>query len=412
MAEESSSHQQQPEMDITEFHLPELLAGSSETESQLSKNEILRLIHIKDPQIRLQKNYENSGMHWKVFQLVYNNSKRLNWVYCMECKNLLSFNSRHGTSHLKRHGCTKACSESVIGGEKNYEISDYLETRDKQTNRGKCKGCDKEILWNRKKLSSHKRSACPGATEDEKELFAKDPSSNETVGRMTYTTNFTNSDDGVEDTRKFQIADYLDNRDKVTNRGKCKACDKMVLWNREKVSSHKRSACFNIGAEERILFAKSSVEMEDESECSNEEPIEDEIKTFAITQYLNDYVTKTGAGDCKGCGKAVQWKRAKVAAHKRSTCPNSTVEEKEFFAKRPNKGTSSKKKEIQRPLLVIKPKTETKKCSSCFICKDIIGIGHNRLTNNLDYTRTPLFVILGKIRRNFKSASPLIRFSF
>lgn len=53
------------------------------------------------------------------------------------------------------------------------EISNYLDNYDKKTNRGRCKSCEKNIIWSRISLSSHKRASCPSASEDEKRKFAK-----------------------------------------------------------------------------------------------------------------------------------------------------------------------------------------------------------------------------------------------
>ncbi|KAG5671349.1 hypothetical protein PVAND_001551 [Polypedilum vanderplanki] len=39
--------------------------------------------------------------------------------------------------------------------------------------------------------------------------------------------------------KKINIGDYLEKRDKKTNRGKCKVCNMMVVWNRERLARHK-----------------------------------------------------------------------------------------------------------------------------------------------------------------------------
>lgn len=54
----------------------------------------------------------------------------------------------------------------------------------------------------------------------------------------------------------FNINEFLENYNKITDRGKCKSCSKPVSWNRERVASHKRSSCTNVSAEERSFFSK------------------------------------------------------------------------------------------------------------------------------------------------------------
>ena len=40
------------------------------------------------------------------------------------------------------------------------------------------------------------------------------------------------------------------------------------------------------------------------------------------------------SGTCLACNKTVQWSKERLAAHKRSTCPNASIEEKRLFSKR------------------------------------------------------------------------------
>lgn len=55
-----------------------------------------------------------------------------------------------------------------------------------------------------------------------------------------------------------KINNFLENYNKLTNKGTCKTCGKEVQWNRIKLESHKRANCPEISAEERDLFAKKS----------------------------------------------------------------------------------------------------------------------------------------------------------
>ena len=51
-----------------------------------------------------------------------------------------------------------------------YNIGDYLDN--KFQNHGACKVCQKQIIWNRQKLSAHKRSGnCEGQPLSEREFF-------------------------------------------------------------------------------------------------------------------------------------------------------------------------------------------------------------------------------------------------
>lgn len=58
----------------------------------------------------------------------------------------------------------------------------------------------------------------------------------------------------------FKISDYLKDFDKQSNRGKCRACRKRVLWSKERLSGHKRASCPAISEEEKRKFSKISIE--------------------------------------------------------------------------------------------------------------------------------------------------------
>ena len=53
----------------------------------------------------------------------------------------------------------------------------------------------------------------------------------------------------------FPILEFLDERDKETNKGSCKSCGKFVKWSRDSVASHKRKNCLDDDEEARY-FAK------------------------------------------------------------------------------------------------------------------------------------------------------------
>ena len=57
------------------------------------------------------------------------------------------------------------------------------------------------------------------------------------------------------------------------------------------------------------------------------------MQSFEISEYLQD--RNGNRGKCKDCSMMVIWARSRVAAHKRSTCPAASDEEKRKFSKRP-----------------------------------------------------------------------------
>lgn len=55
---------------------------------------------------------------------------------------------------------------------------------------------------------------------------------------------------------------------------------------------------------------------------------------ISISDYLDSFDCVKKIGKCKACDKSVQWAKERLAAHKRSSCPNASVEEKRLFSKR------------------------------------------------------------------------------
>lgn len=53
------------------------------------------------------------------------------------------------------------------------DIRDYLQDYNKETLKGKCKSCLKDVVWGRRALGQHKRSACTNVSTEEKKKFAK-----------------------------------------------------------------------------------------------------------------------------------------------------------------------------------------------------------------------------------------------
>jgi len=70
------------------------------------------------------------------------------------------------------------------------------------------------------------------------------------------------------------------------------------------------------------------------------------MEDFEISNYLQNLDTKKRTGICIACEKPVQWSRDRVAAHKRTSCPNATVEEKRMFAKRKSEPSTSSQYQV------------------------------------------------------------------
>ena len=68
---------------------------------------------------------------------------------------------------------------------------------------------------------------------------------------------------------KFKINQFLEDYNKVTDRGKCKSCSKLISWKRERVASHKRTNCNNVSAGELYFFAKTKHETSFSENSSN-----------------------------------------------------------------------------------------------------------------------------------------------
>ncbi|XP_004212466.1 uncharacterized protein LOC101238619 [Hydra vulgaris] len=58
------------------------------------------------------------------------------------------------------------------------------------------------------------------------------------------------------------------------------------------------------------------------------------MSQIEVAKYLTDYNRQTNYSKCKLCDKRVQWSKERLAAHKRSSCPNASLEEKRLFSKR------------------------------------------------------------------------------
>ncbi|KAG5674167.1 hypothetical protein PVAND_004150 [Polypedilum vanderplanki] len=79
---------------------------------------------------------------------------------------------------------------------------------------------------------------------------------------------------------KFNIGEYLCNREKGTNKGHCKQCSAAVLWSRERIASHKRKSCpVPLTENEKDLFAIKKIRRdEQELTFNSNEPIVQNIQ--------------------------------------------------------------------------------------------------------------------------------------
>lgn len=98
----------------------------------------------------------------------------------------------------------------------------------------------------------------------------------------------------------FKISDYLRDFDKLSNRGKCRACQKLVPWSKERLSGHKRASCPAVSEEEKRKFAKISIEnintfiSIDNSESNAENHILTEEQSEKINANLANFFFRNG----------------------------------------------------------------------------------------------------------------------
>jgi hypothetical protein len=86
----------------------------------------------------------------------------------------------------------------------------------------------------------------------------------------------TRNKDKRSEMANFTISDYLSERNKAKNQGKCKLCEKIVYWTRNRVASHKRSSCSVAFDEENRKFAKRSATFLNASGSNNSIETEDD----------------------------------------------------------------------------------------------------------------------------------------
>ena len=128
-----------------------------------------------------------------------------------------------------------------------------------------------------------------------------------------------------------KISDFLQDYNKKSCKGTCRACDKPVQWSQKRLAGHKRRNCPQASPEERTLFVQPVPETSDASDndilmSSIPEPdISLNMRNippnkFHISEYLESFDKVTQKGKCKSCSATVQWSRGCLASHNRSTC--------------------------------------------------------------------------------------------
>ena len=226
-----------------------------------------------------------------------------------------------------------------------------------------------------------------------------------------------------EEFSRIVIADYLENYDKTTRNGSCKACGHLVVWARDRIRSHKKSNCPNATESEKKMFANKST--------NKKVKPKNEVRPFKIAECLKDFDKITSRGKCKDCGKKVQWSRAASIAHK-VTCEKSTEELEKICGLKKNREVKTTPKRPDKTSIVMpsaildapddsseahpdfydivspkkkiedQPMTQQSRANNdCFICKTSFEGSRKRLTNNLDFSETPVFEVLGELRSEF-----------
>ena len=143
------------------------------------------------------------------------------------------------------------------------KISDYIQAYSKQTNKGECKACGKAVQWSRQRLASHKRGNCYQSSPEEKRFFhqvsaeSNPNKSDMSVDSILQSHNLTKVRN-IPFNNKFLISDYLENYDKVKQRGKCKSCSLSVQWTQQRLASHKRATCTDFVGRSTFKAMKSN----------------------------------------------------------------------------------------------------------------------------------------------------------
>lgn len=89
------------------------------------KEELAQKLFDKDPSVRLVQPEKSSKSYaWLAdcFLMIYYNNVKQNFVYCKVCKNLITYNSIHGTGSLLRHNCYRKKVSSLSNYASNPDV--------------------------------------------------------------------------------------------------------------------------------------------------------------------------------------------------------------------------------------------------------------------------------------------------
>lgn len=92
------------------------------------KKEIEELLTRGDPSIDMRppENIKSSVWGSGNFKILYQNGKKLDFVICIFCNNLITYKSKTGTASLLRHSCIKRLSESIKRESRSPMASDHM----------------------------------------------------------------------------------------------------------------------------------------------------------------------------------------------------------------------------------------------------------------------------------------------
>ena len=127
---------------------------------------------------------------------------------------------------------------------------------------------------------------------------------------------------------KLIISDYLVDFDRPSGKGTCKSCFRKVSWSQNRVAAHKRANCTDPVHRKKFQKIKSSkgLNLVIPKYCSIIVKFSDENNNIVISEYLENFDKLNGKGKCKSCSKYVTWSRERLAAHKRASCTDPSIQ--------------------------------------------------------------------------------------
>ena len=342
--------------------------------------------------------------------------------FCKACNNPVRWGRKTVANHLRR--CPNISEEAKTSFEMEQEelkaeeddesfevkvepkkllvVSRYLKNFAKinGASTGFCKACENPVRWGRINVSTHIRR-CENIPEEEKARFEIEEAcskkrSGDYIIEAEDQMNFDEPDELEEDITNFPIQKYM--KDYDGPRGFCRYCEKSVIRTRHNVAAHMR-ACPSIDEEMRAFFAKRPEDNKPKS-------------TYSMHEYLKEFRNESRSGKCRSCKQEIIWKKLDLTVHKLSECTNSTADEIAFFSKEAEKYPDKVKMKATTPKKISSTvKVERSKVkvqhheevvndfyppSECFVCKNPLDSSKKRLVHCLEFSKTPLFEVLGE----------------